>query len=133
AGRRAAVVAARLERDVGRRAAGVGAATLHISERAHFGMSLTGALVPTLADHPTVAHQHAADTRVGRSRVPAIARQFDGAGHVLPVLHRQLSSGSISISDICRSSRRGSASSRSISARMALTSLKSRYTEAKRT
>ena len=68
-GRLAAVVAAGLERDVGRRAHDRLAAGV---ERVALGVRLAAALVPALAEHAAVARDHAADERV-RARAAASA------------------------------------------------------------
>ena len=82
AGRRAAVMAARFQRDIQGRAPG---ALARRSQRMHFGMRLAGALVETFAHHSAALHHHAADTRIGRGRVQAAPCQGQGALHVFIV------------------------------------------------
>jgi hypothetical protein len=60
--RRAAMVAARFEGDVGTGATG---ALAGLAQGVHFGMGLAGAHVPAFADHFAIAHDHAAYARVG--------------------------------------------------------------------
>src|SRR6185437_784572 len=76
--RRATVVAARLEREVCRSAAGRFA---HRLERAHFRVRLARALVPALGEDPAVAHDHAAHARIRRRRVAAALDERERAGH----------------------------------------------------
>lgn len=61
-GRRAAMVAARLQGDVG---AGTAGTLTGLAQGMHFGMRLAGAHVPAFADHFAVAHDHAAYTGLG--------------------------------------------------------------------
>ena len=51
-------------------------------QRRDFGMRAAGALVPALAHHLAIAHQHAADARIGIGGVQAAARQLERARHV---------------------------------------------------
>ena len=73
---------ARLERDVHRGAARIGAAPRSIGQRVDLGVRFACALVESLADDRAVAHDHAADARVGRRRVKAARRKLEGARHV---------------------------------------------------
>jgi hypothetical protein len=54
-------------------------------QRVHFGVRTTGALVPALTDHCAVAHDDAADARVGRRRVESALRELQRAHHEFPI------------------------------------------------
>jgi len=76
------VMAARFESDIGRGTPG------QLARRAQgvdFGMGLAGAHMPAFADDLPVTHDHTTDPRVGVGGVQAVARQFDGACHVMGV------------------------------------------------
>ena len=82
------MVAARLERDVHRRAPRVLSARPAVAQRFALGVQVPVAAVPPLADHASVAHEHRADQRV-RVRTPRTAqRQLKRAAHVT-LLDRQ--------------------------------------------
>ena len=76
AGAGAAGVGAGLERDVG---GGAGGAVARLLERGDLGVGAPGALVPALAHDLPVAHEHAADQRVGRDRATPTLRQRERA------------------------------------------------------
>ena len=76
AGRRAAVVGARFERDDHRRAAGVDAA-----QRFDLRVRFAGAVMPSLGDHVSVAHDDAADHRIRADGVAAARGELEGAAH----------------------------------------------------
>ena len=87
-----AVMGARLERHVDRRAAGVLAASRTVSQCATLGMLLPVARVPALADYVSVAHDDRAHQRVGvrmsctarrKLQRPAHERSIEG----LPLAH----------------------------------------------
>ena len=99
--------------------------TLERAQGVGFGVGFAGTLMPAFADNLPVTHNHATHARVGMGCVQALARQFQGAGHVMSVEHRLF----------CRRwvhSFTGSRARRSISSRNSLRSWKRRYTEAKR-
>jgi hypothetical protein len=82
AGRRAAVVRARLE-------AGVGGGTGGVARRregVHLGVRRSRALVPALADDGPVAHQHAPDHRVRRCGAGAQLGQLEAPLQVPEIL-----------------------------------------------
>ena len=54
-------------------------------EGMHFGMRFTGPLMPALAHHSAILHQHAADARVGICGVEPTAGERNGARHVAQV------------------------------------------------
>ena len=83
AGRRAAGVAARLQRDVQRRAAQVGAAGGR--DRRALGVRLAQRGVEALAQHAAVAHDHRADERVGAGPPATALGELDRAGEVFGV------------------------------------------------
>ena len=62
----------------------------------HFGMRPAGALVPALAHHPAVFHQHAADARVGfgdsHSQRRLLQRPLH-PGAMVVVVHRWVARG----------------------------------------
>ena len=124
-GRRAAMMGAGLEGDIGGGAAGGRAGLL---QRQHLGMRATRHPVPALAHHLAVAHQHTTDARIGMGGIQPAFGQPQGTGHVTVVLggKRRLAHSSSSISGIwlLRISGVRSFSSRSISSRKASTSSK---------
>ena len=113
------MMAARFKGHVHRRATGLVASG---AQGIGLGMGLAGALMPAFADNLPVTHYHAADPRVGVGGVQALARQFEGAGHVVGVEHSLFRGHCLE----------GSRARRSISSRNSLRSWKRRYTEAKR-
>jgi len=66
AGRRAAVLIARLERDVGGRAARIVTLRARVTQRLDLGVRLTATVVPAFAERRPVADEDAADRRVRR-------------------------------------------------------------------
>ena len=82
AGRRAAVVRARLEADVGGGTRGVA----RRRQGDHLGVRQSRALVPALADDGPVAHEHAPDHRVRRRRAGAQLGQLEAAFQVPEIL-----------------------------------------------
>ena len=115
AGRRTPVMAAGFEGHIG------GGATGQFTGRAqgmHLGMGLAGPHVPALAHHLAVAHDDAADTRVGMGGVATLARQFQSTGHVVGVEDRLLGRLAHCLA--------GSRARRSISSRNSLRSWKRR-------
>ncbi len=82
AGRRAAVVAARLEADVGRGAGGIAG---RLCSAATSAWSPPRSDVPALAQHPPVAHDDAAHHRVWRCSRAAALRQLERPGQVAGV------------------------------------------------
>ncbi len=76
--RGAAVVAAWLQRHIGGGAGGLGAG---FGQRVHFGVRLTGAVVPAAAHQLAIAHQHAAHARIGRGGEEALGGQAQGLRH----------------------------------------------------
>ncbi|MNV10770.1 hypothetical protein D3C71_1013100 [compost metagenome] len=121
AGRCAAMVAARLKRHI---SSGTASLIARRAQGVDFGMRFTGALMPAFADNLPIAHDHAADPRVGVRRVMTFARQFQGAGHEMSVEDGKFCGRGHSFT--------GSRARRSISSRNSLRSWKRRYTEAKR-
>ncbi len=95
------------------------------AQRIRLGMGFAGALMPAFADNLPIPHNHAAHTRVGMGGVHALARQFEGAGHVMGVEDGLFCRR-------CGHFFTGSRARRSISSRNSLRSWKRRYTEAKR-
>src|ERR1019366_3502268 len=81
--RRAAVVVARLERNIG---GGAARAVPRCFQRIHFGVRAAGALVPAFADHRAVAHDHATDARIGRSRIQPALRELQRLRHVTMIV-----------------------------------------------
>ncbi len=59
------MVVARFERDVRRRAARVVPAGARVAQCFDLGVRLAAAVVPAFAQRDAVAHQHAADRRIG--------------------------------------------------------------------
>ena len=87
AGRRAAVVAARFERDIG---SGAARLVARHAQRVHFRMRLAGAQMIAFTDNFAVAHDNAADVRIGRGGETPQPRQFEGARHVkFVVMHER--------------------------------------------
>ena len=80
--RRAPVVAAGLERDIGRRAA---SALARCAQCVHFGMRLAGTLVPALADDFVAVRDHAADARIGLRGEQTLLGQAQRTRHVTMV------------------------------------------------
>ena len=80
--RRAAVVRARLERDVRGR---IACALLRDVQRHGLGVRLAGRDVPALGDGGAVARDHAADDGVRRGRARAALRELERALEVQPV------------------------------------------------
>src|SRR4051812_3787216 len=78
--RRAPVVAARLERDVHRRAAGVG----HAAGRQRLALGVRASVrdVVALAEHLAVLHHDGSDERVRRRPPAPAARELDGPGEM---------------------------------------------------
>ena len=91
------MVIAGFEGDISGRPARVAAALYRIDKRRRLGMELARALVPAFADHLAIAHQHAADHRVGRGPALGPAGQLDSSQYdggfvqrpVIPFLQRQ--------------------------------------------
>jgi hypothetical protein len=91
--RRAAVMAAGFQRHID------GCATRRFAgclQRVHLGVRFAGTLVPALADHPAVAHDDAADPRIGRGRPQSPRGEPERTRHEFVVGgaehgHRQLS------------------------------------------
>jgi hypothetical protein len=72
-------MAAGFQRDIG------GCATRFLARHAQgvdFSMRFTGALMPALTDHLTIAHNHAAHIGVRHRRKAAASRQFQRTRHV---------------------------------------------------
>ncbi len=82
--RRAALVRARLERDVERRAAGLLARRL---ERDHLGVRPAGPLVPALADNLAVGDDDRADDRVRMRRSAPTLGELERMLEVVAVAH----------------------------------------------
>ena len=74
--RRLAEVAARFERHVD---VGTACVSTRLAQREHLGVRVPGARMEALAHDATVAHDDAADERIGRSRTPAALGERDGA------------------------------------------------------
>ena len=110
------LMAARFEGDV---SGGVEGLVARLSQRMHFGVRLTGANMPALADDLSIAHDHATHARVGVRGVNAFARQFQCARHVMVVQSALLSRWQAH-------SFTGSRARRSISSRNSLRSWKRR-------
>ncbi len=66
AGRRSAVMTARLQRDIYRRPP---RRRTRFAQGIHFGMWLAGLFVPAAAEQFALPHQHATDTRIGTGTV----------------------------------------------------------------
>ena len=81
--RRLALMAARFERDVDRRAR---RALAGLGERVHFGVRSAELLVTSFADDLAVAHDHAADHRVRLDGALAAHGQRQRLGHVAVVV-----------------------------------------------
>ena len=132
------MVIAGFEGDIGGGAAG---SFTGEAQRMDLGVRFAGALVPAFADDGTIAHDDAADARIGCRRVQPARRQLQGAGHE-PVVggaegggHDGASEGS-SANALRRTQAglrrtRGFFTSR-IASENSSTSSKLRYTEAKR-
>ena len=88
--RRAALMAARLERDIERRPLGLGAG---LFERVDFGMVAAGKVVIAGADDLAAAHEHGADHRIGAGSSRGFARQTTGQAQIAPVLLGSLGAG----------------------------------------
>src|SRR5690606_26052774 len=114
AGTGASVMAAGLQGDVGGSAPRPFAG---LAQGVDLGVRLAGALVPAFADDLAVAHDHAADTRIGMGGEQPQTRQPQRPGHEGLVGRAHGWTG---------------VRSRSISSRNSSRSLKRRYTEAKR-
>ncbi len=77
--RRATVVAARLQRDIGGGAMGLVTGCM---QGMHFGVRFAGFFVPAFADDPAIANQHTTDAGVGRQGRPqATLGELQGARH----------------------------------------------------
>lgn len=85
AGRRAAVVAAWLQCDVGSGAAYIVAAALGVFQRLDFGMVLASGLRHAFADHHAVTHNDAADTRIRGGGEQPFFRPLQGEPHAFEV------------------------------------------------
>ena len=83
AGRRPAKMAAGLEVDVGRSAAGRPTPAGEVSERRDLRMPRAAAGVIPLPDHLAIADNHAANHRVGRGGSLAMGGQGESAAHVI--------------------------------------------------
>ena len=133
AGGRAAVVAAGFQGDVG---GGAARALPGLAQGMHFRMGLAGALVPALAQHRTVAHDDAADARVGRGGEQAALGQLQRAGHegIVGGGEGVVEHGGAAAARHALETRRGRGFFTSrMASRNSSTSSKLRYTEAKRT
>ena len=89
--RRVPVVAARLERDVQRRAVQVRVAAR--GDRVDLGVRAAVVVVPALAEHRAVARDDGPDERVGAHATAAPLRELDRAGEVDVVALRALHGG----------------------------------------
>ena len=87
AGRRAAPVAARLERDVEVRARRV---LRTVFQRVALRVQAAAVLVPALADHAAVPDDHAADHRVGADAARAARGQRQRPAHVFLIFFLQI-------------------------------------------
>ena len=85
-GRRAAMVVARLQRDVRRGAAHVVAARRRIRQGLHLGMILPRRLRHAGANHLAIPDDHAADAGIGRGRVQAARRPFQRQAHAIDIV-----------------------------------------------
>src|SRR5262249_31287682 len=82
----AAVMHARLERHVHRRAASV----IDAKQRLDLGMRLARALMPPLRDGLAVADDHRSDHRIRAHRVSAALRKLERAAHKAFIVHRAI-------------------------------------------
>jgi hypothetical protein len=76
---------ARLQRHVDRRCARRFATRFRIGKRLRFGVGFAGALVPTLADHASIADDDAAYARVRGRREQSAGGKFECAPHALAI------------------------------------------------
>ena len=106
---------ARLQGHVERRAGCRFAARFRIRERSNLGVSFAGALVPTLADHASIADEDAAYARIRGRREQAVRGKIERAPHALAiaVIERHVSGGAESAQ---RDLRRGDTGSTSFNA-----------------
>ena len=77
-GRRAAVMTARLERDIGR---GAARPIARGADRVGFGVRLTGAFMPALPHDFVVARQHRAHPRIWMGAVQSACRELERPAH----------------------------------------------------
>jgi hypothetical protein len=86
AGRRATVMAAGLERDIGRRTAYIDTTRGSIPQRIDFGMRFTGTLGVTAGDDLSIADDHAAHARIGTGQEQAFGSLVERSAHGVDVV-----------------------------------------------